>query len=266
MISRIWDEIYLNCFSRIEDCFDLSCDKREQNGFVYVFFRADDVAIPDRYFFRLINLFEKYKFPLSLAVVPSWLTEKRWEAIYGLLRKNKSLWCCHQHGFNHENYEKYGKKQEFGPARLEGEIEKDIINGRKHLESLMGDFFYPCFTPPWNRCDQKTLKILRQHGYYAISRSLKSWPLSCEKLPDLYVSVDLHTRREKNSKKGFERLFAEIDAAVARGFCGIMIHHQYMNEAAFTFLEFLINELSKRKNFKIVNFKDLVSMIKSEML
>ena len=72
------------------------------------------------------------------------------------------------------------------------------------------------------------------------------------------MSVDLHTRKEPLSDLGWIHLLSDLNRAISSGFCGIMIHHQRMNEAAFGFVEMLLKMLLKKKDLRLVNFRDLV--------
>ena len=60
-------------------------------------------------------------------------------------------------------------------------------------------------------------------------------------------------------KRAVSVLNSHFDALL-RGFCGIMIHHQRMNDAAFAFLEVLLQQLSRHQSLHIVQFKDLVGV------
>jgi peptidoglycan/xylan/chitin deacetylase (PgdA/CDA1 family) len=215
------------------------------------------VAVPGKRFARLLNLFKHYRIPLCLAVVPAWLTRLRWHRIKGLGGKSASLWCWHQHGWRHVNHETVGKKQEFGSARTPSEIKQDLMRGKRRLEHLIEEAFYPVFTPPWNRCSLNTLQVLRDLGYVAVSRSRNSLPASPEELPDFSMDVDLHTRRETNPEASWNNLFTALQHSLSNGCSGIMIHHQLMNDAAFDYLEILLKILTNRKKIQLINFKDL---------
>jgi hypothetical protein len=169
-----------------------------------------------------------------------------------------SNWCWHQHGWLHANHEADGKKQEFGPSRCQADLKRDIGRGRQRLEKMIGHNFFPVFTPPWNRCDQKTLAVLEDLDYAAVSRSRKSRSPSLSALPEFDVNVDLHTRKEKSAAAGWHNLLAEMQQAIASGRCGIMIHHQRMNVAAFEFLEILLVTLAGFQEIKPVHFKDML--------
>jgi len=122
----------------------------------------------------------------------------------------------------------------------------------------MGEDFYPVFTAPWNRCSSTTLELLVELGYHAVSRSRGSLPPPPDGLPDFQVNVDLHTRKELEAEEGWNGLFGDLKGALLSGLCGIMIHHQRMNGAAFAFLEVLLQKLSSHQSLPIVHFKDLV--------
>lgn len=258
--SSLWTSPPLDLVSRIERCIDSTRDLAGRGGAGYIFFRADDVAVPGKQFVRLMELFTRYRVPLSLAVVPVWLTGSRWEQLKGLARKDPSLWCWHQHGWRHLNHEVEGKQQEFGGSRSPFQIREDLLRGRHYLEMHMGEEFYPVFTPPWNRCSTATLELLKELGYYGVSRSQGSLPPPPEGLPDFQVNVDLHTRKELDAEESWSGLFAELKSALLGGSCGIMIHHRRMNDAAFAFLDVLFQKLSRHEGLRIVHFKDLVGL------
>ena len=258
--SSLWTSLPLDLASRIERCIDSARDLAGRGVTGYIFFRADDVAVPGKQFFRLMQLFTRYRVSLSLAVVPGWLTGSRWEHLKALTRKDRSLWCWHQHGWQHLNHEVEGKKQEFGESRSPSQIREDLVRGRNRLEMHMGEDFYPVFTAPWNHCSSITLELLVELGYHAVSRDQGSLPPPPEGLPDFQVNVDLHTRKELDAEEGWDSLFAELKGGLLGGLCGIMIHHQRMNDAAFAFLEVILQKLSRHQGLRIVHFKDLVGL------
>ena len=121
----------------------------------------------------------------------------------------------------------------------------------------MGENFYPIFTPPWNRCDNNTLKQLKSLRFKAISRSSENKTINPERIAEYNVNVDLHTRKEKDPERGWSNLFGELRHSLANGLCGIMIHHQLMNDQAFVFIEYLFQALAGRSGMKTVHLKDL---------
>ncbi len=224
---------------------------------VAVFCRADDVGVPGRSFERLVEIFERHRAPLGLAVVPAWLTAARWVKLETLTCGGAGLWCWHQHGWRHCNHEAAGKKQEFGPARPPARLAADLRRGRERLEALMGPTFFPAFTPPWNRCSADALALLQQSGYRAVSRSAGSRPPAPPGLPELAVNLDLHTRREPTAESAWQGLRDDLQAAIATGRCGIMIHHRRMNATAAAFLDALLTALAAHGGFDLVGMPEL---------
>lgn len=257
-VAAIWRRPAPDLDLRINQSIRSGLENTDPMGGLSLFFRADDVAVPGKKFARMMALFAKYGVPLSLAIVPVRLTPARWQYLKGFVKNNPSRCCWYQHGWRHVNHEAEGKKQEFGDARSLAEITQDLMRGKHRLEQLMGEAFYPVFTPPWNRCGANTLQALKSLGYAAVSRSRRSKPLSPGGLPDFFVNVDLHTRKEREAAVGWHNLLREFEQALASGFCGIMIHHQLMNAAAFEFLEVLFKALINHPEIQVVNFKDLV--------
>jgi hypothetical protein len=243
---------------RLAECIEASLRRHSPKTPIHIFFRADDIGVPGKQFNRLIDLFKRHEAPLSLAVVPAWLTPTRWSALMKICRDPSSLWCWHQHGWRHKNHEKHFKKQEFGPSRATAEIESELIRGRRRLESVMNEHFYPLFTAPWNRCSAETLKLLNNLGYRAVSRYQGARPVSPEGLPDVPVNVDLHTRKESSVADGWKNLFEDLGAALSSGFCGIMIHHQRMNAAAFVFMDLLLQHLIHAGGCQIMGMPEVV--------
>ena len=257
-VAVLWRRLPPDLDILIADCIRAGRARSDGKDGEYIFFRADDVAVPGRQFSRMMQLFSTYGVPLSLSVVPAVLTRPRWQYLNGFEKMNAGRWCWHQHGWRHINHETQGKKQEFGGARTGAAISKDLLQGKKRLEAIMGERFYPVFTPPWNRCSRETLKLLKELGYAAVSRSRASKTPLPDGLPDYYVNVDLHTRKEKRPAESWKNLFTELKQAFAVKYCGIMIHHRRMNAAAFDFLEILLKQLVETPELELVNFRDLV--------
>ena len=234
-VSALWQMLPTDLSARMDRCLSAALEKVDSKDPGTVFFRADDVAAPGPNLVRLMDLFTRHRAPLCLAVVPAWLTRTRWQHLKRLGQKAPSLWCWHQHGWRHVNHEPEGKKQEFGPSRSSLQIRDDLLRGKHRLQTLMGESFSPVFTPPWNRCDQNTLSLLKELDYQAVSRSKRECPPSPGGLPDFAVSVDLHTRKEDDPLLGWEGLFSELGSMLSQSPCGIMIHHQRMNESGVCF-------------------------------
>lgn len=256
--SSVWVPMPANWKVQLQRCIDHAVSQRPTGGEVNVYFRADDIAVPSRGFEQLLEIFQRHSVPLALAVVPTWLNATRWQALNQISRTSSALWCWHQHGWRHANHQSAGKKSEFGSNRPIGEIKRDLLTGKRRLEKIMGRPFSAIFTPPWNRCDLRTLETIRQLGYQAISRHHGSQPPAPDNLMDLKVGVDLHTRKEKTNDQGWKALLDELQMHLATGRCGIMIHHQRMNRAAMAFLSHLLARINAERRCRLVSFADLI--------
>lgn len=254
--SALYSVNHFSIDHRISSYIDRGCQRSRTRPLV--FFRADDIGIPSHRFQQLIGCFQKHKLPLCLATVPAWLTETRLKELRRLTGVVSSQWCWHQHGRIHRNFEKTGKKQEFGPARSKSDIHTSLTKGKERLGHLLERDFHPVFTPPWNRCNSDTLQALADLGFKAISRSKGARPETIDQLPDYQVNVDLHTRKEMQPHLALENLLTEIELGLATGLCGIMIHHQRMNRSALELLDILLGLIHSNRALNPVHFADLL--------
>ncbi len=249
--SLLWQEIPEDIWERVQQLL-------ERTDRATVFFRADDVAIPSAKQDRLLGIFTRHAVPLCAAIVPAWLSADRWDSICRTVHGRHDLFAWHQHGWNHHNHEIAGKKQEFGPGAGAEQKRRAIVRGRDKLRSLLGEQFLPVFTPPWNRVDPETMRILREEGFRAISRYRGDKLPPLPELPDLPANVDLHTRKEPSPAEGWSALLAELEQALASGTAGLMLHHQRMNKASFLFLEQLLPRLQAHAGIELVHFGSLL--------
>ena len=250
--SQLWQKKPESVISQLTHILDRSPK-------AIIFFRADDVGIPSKKQDRLLRTFVAHGVPLCPAIVPAWLNKERWDQICTVIDNQHQFFCWHQHGWNHFNHQQSGKKQEFGPDLDRAKKNLAISRGREKLAGILGTNFRPFFTPPWNRVDAETMEILEVQGFHAISRYRGDKLAAPPTLPDLPANVDLHTRKEPSPDEGWQALLTELAQALTTGCAGIMIHHQRMNDAAFSFLALLLTEIRKRSHFRLVHFQDLLA-------
>lgn len=252
--SPLYNSQIANFEQRLSHALD--CGLKKSNTTPLFFFRADDIGVPSTNFAAMTALFRKYKVPLCLAVVPAWLTAARVDALRELTG-NCGLFCWHQHGWTHTNHELAGKKQEFGDSRARETIRHDLIRGKERLSRLLGDDFFPAFTPPWNRCGETALSLLPELGFKILSRSSGATPDPPGGLPDIQINVDLHTRKETRPEHSAAQLFKEIESSLARGQAGVMLHHQKMNSQAFAVLEQFLRIIRSFSTLRFLDFRDM---------
>lgn len=243
-------------FTRIEQSLLAGLAQLDSSEPIPILFRADDIGVLSAHFSEMMRLFNHYHLPLCLAVVPTWLTRRRWDAMGEQIDTGSDLWCWHQHGWNHANHEPSGKKNEFGPTRTAVAMESEIRKGRDRLVQLIGKDFQPFFTPPWNRCSQEAIRVCKNLGFRGISRS-RGEQKEPAALPDFYINVDLHTRKEADQAAALEGLCGEFRQAINDRCIGVMIHHQRMNDKALHLLDRLLEFITDNPRFALVGFREL---------
>ncbi|WP_029894628.1 DUF2334 domain-containing protein [Desulfohalovibrio reitneri] len=241
--------------ARLEHVLDRAMEER--GGPVSVFVRADDIGMPGRGFPELLDVFRRRSVPLALAVVPTWLP-MRHRDFFRTLDPAEEIFCLHQHGFRHANTQQRGKKSEFGHDVPLEEKGRRIERGRDILTRYLGQYFHPLFTPPWNRTDAETLDMLARAGFRAVSRWCGEGPPLPPGMRGIPVNVDLHTRKEESPEDCLAGLLSQLSRAVSRGECGLMLHHQRMNGAAFSFLERLLDSLAEYDRVRFVNAREMI--------
>ena len=253
--SSLWQvDLPQDLDERLADLFK-AAEKQEQP--VQIFFRADDIGRIDNNFIAMMRLFAQYGMPICPALVPEWLTVDNWQQMQQRVEDKKKI-CWHQHGFNHVNHESAAKKNEFGQSRTTEAIRDDILAGKRRLEKLLTNAFFPVFTPPWNRCSGVAMRILQELNFIALSRSTNVQPSPPPGLPDLTVNIDLHTRRETDPNQAMGNLLAECQAAMQSGCMGFMLHHQRMNATALLFLEHLFQAINASAGVVSCTFRELL--------
>ncbi|OEU65281.1 MAG: DUF2334 domain-containing protein [Desulfovibrio sp. S3730MH75] len=256
-ISSIWKNNISDLIETFEIWWEKLSELIPEEG-CDVFFRADDIGYPGKQFSAMIEVFQKNKVPLALAVVPTWVNQTRVQQLHETLGPDMSLWCLHQHGYKHTNQEKVGKKYEFGPSRDNKKVLAELTKGKLKLNKLLGNDMCPIFTPPWNRCTEETMTTLIELGFIAISRSINVAPFPLKGLPDLPINIDLHTIKEKNPKAGILNLMKQIENAVQSDYAGFMLHHQRMNKTAVRFLDFLLARIAETPSLRIQDMRDML--------
>ncbi|WP_319541097.1 DUF2334 domain-containing protein [uncultured Pseudodesulfovibrio sp.] len=248
-ISSLWLAPFEDGVKRISHILDTAPAETE------IFFRADDVGVPGNNCRRMMDLFIKHNIPLHMAVTPAWLTQGRWEVLRQWAGEN-TLFCWHQHGWQHRSHQTSGKNSEFGDQRPAAEKKADLAKGCQRLSTIMGADFFPAFTPPWNRFDAQTGEALAELGYACVSRSVgeqRKVPLP-DTMPDIPINVDLHTRNETDPDHGWDALAQEFESAVQTGRIGIMLHHQRMNPVAINFLDTCLSRVAIHPKMKHIRF------------
>jgi len=256
-VSPLWLNPPANYRSRLAETIGKGLDDAPE-GKATVFFRADDVGVPGYSFSAMAEAFKNGQAPLGMAVVPAWLTTSRWEALRKVASGNE-LFCWCQHGWRHMNFEAPGaKKREFGQARPARDKRQDLAKGFGRLRDILQKDFTPVFVPPWNRCDGESLAAMPGIGFKGISRTVGAGPETPGGLPDFPILMDIHTRKETDPVASLDAMLEELHTGLVSGQCGIMLHHQRMNQASLDFLKLLIKELGAHPKVDFAHFGHLI--------
>jgi hypothetical protein len=196
-----------------------------------------------------------------MAVVPAWLSTVRRDQLFRSAPLEERLWGWHQHGWRHVNWQRVGKKSEFGEQRPLEKQWRDIYQGQQKMKEIFGDYLVPVFTPPWNRLSLSTVKILQELDFRGVSlasplpRGVKS-PMGFK---NIRIQLDLHTRKEKDGAADFDILLEELTGLWSkREPLGIMIHHHRMTYFAFEFLDELLSILKNRAKSRFLAFQEML--------
>lgn len=237
-------------------------NSREQT--VNLFFRDDDVADDEPALRRLLDLFAQGAVPLNLAVIPGRLTEAGTKLLREYLKAPPGLLELNQHGWLHINHETTGRKCEFGPGRSEAEQFADMARGRQKLIEAFGPDFSAVFVPPWNRCTEATLQALDQLGFEALSQLKGKTAVTGHNFIELSVTLDLHRWKGGATLRNPDEIVTELMNQISAGeLIGVMLHHQVMDETAFSFLARLLDELRDQPCVRIHIFQSLLKQIRS---
>jgi len=226
-----------------------------------IFFRADDIGAGGRAFNALCEVFRSHQVPLGMAVVPAWLSDVRARQLFEAAPREEPLWAWHQHGWRHVNWERAGKKSEFGDQRPIEKQWRDIHQGQLKMREIFGEQLVNVFTPPWNRLSAATLRIIQDLGFDGVSigKFLPRGLRSSYTFKNLRVNLDLHTRKGKDPEKDFHDVLEELATLLGKKEpLGVMLHHQKMNYFAFEFLDELLSQLRNLPGIQFSSFREIL--------
>jgi hypothetical protein len=180
--------------------------------------------------------------PVALAVIPALARPELANALSGT-----SGALLLQHGWQHRNRARHGKKSEYPEGRPAALVAAEIGAGRARLKALFGSRALPVLVPPWNRIAPEFLPLLSANGLAGLSTMVS--PSGAAVPPGLTI-IDVHVdlvawRGHRGfigegaalgSLVGHLRTSREGDPA-ARWPIGILTHHLIMDRATSVFLD-----------------------------
>lgn len=234
---------------------------QEEERKIKIFFRDDDVDVEEDRLTRLLDLFLSCGVPVNLEIIPKSLTDSTIKLLCQYKRSHGPLLELNQHGWQHLNHEREGKKCEFGTSRGFDEQMKDISRGKSRLEEIFGHEFYPVFTPPWNRCTVDTFKVLDQLGFRVLSKDIGEKPVVGYSFMEISTTLDLFSWKGGATRKPAEEIVRKMIYQMSEfSAIGILLHHKIMDSEVFSLLDILIEELNQ---YPIVQFHTFQSLLES---
>jgi hypothetical protein len=217
-----------------------------RSSLLLVFCRDDDAGWDNARLFALLDLFQKHRVPIDLAVIPDALDADLAAELVRRRTRDDGLLGVHQHGYRHVNHEAHGRKCEFGASRSRPEQYADLVAGRSRLGELLGEASLDSiFTPPWNRCTQVTVDCLAELGLGTLSRDVTAAALDMRGLSALPVHVDWCKAKGSLAEKRLARSEWLSAAFAGCATVGIMLHHAAMDSEDLSEVEQLLELLTQ---------------------
>jgi hypothetical protein len=211
--------------------------------------RDDDAAAETPALRRLLDLAERYRVPLALAVVP-----RRAQASLAAALAETPAAVALVHGLSHRNHAQPGeKKAEFGPQRPLSILTQEAEAGLEILRETLGREALPVFVPPWNRIAPDLVSALPGLGYAGLSRSRDRAPAAVGGLVEINTHLDPIDWHGSRSLCPPDTLIAAVAAAVDRRLAGLadrdepiglLTHHLAHDEPVWAFCNALLETLA----------------------
>ncbi len=208
-----------------------------------LWWRDDDAVTVTPQLGKLLRLADEV--PIALAVIPALARPELATAFDGHPRV-----AVLQHGWQHRNQAKDGKKTEYPEARQAAVVAAEIGAGQARLKALFGRRAVAVLVPPWNRFADEFLPLLGANGIAGISTMASP---SGAALPPGLIAIDVHVDLVAwHEGRGFIGAAAALGSLVGHlraqrlgavrtpGPIGILTHHLIMDGPTAAFLERLI--------------------------
>lgn len=214
-------------------------------GNMRIVLRDDDFGWNNEAFSHLLQLCQRYEFPLAAGAIPvacqsmggeEWCTQRYLEIL--------------PHGHSHRNNQSTGKSGEFFHEHDHEVGVKELKESFAYLAAEFADIFYPVFIPPWNRISDEFLTELPKLGYLGVARFGDNQ--FATEFPEFNSQVDLHTRKV-GMYESVDDVIADIEIAWqaqaenSPRFVGVMLHHTKMQPQDFAFLAKVFDRFAERK-------------------
>jgi hypothetical protein len=208
-----------------------------------LWWRDDDAVTPTPQLDELLRLADEV--PIALAVIPALARPELATALNG--RPGVAVM---QHGWQHANRARCGKKSEYPVARPAAVVAAELGAGQARLKALFGRRAVAVLVPPWNRFSDQFLPLLCANGIAGISTMASP---SGAALPPGLTRIDVHVDLVAwHQGRGFIGAAAalgglvghlraqRLGAVATAGPIGILTHHLIMDGPTAAFLDRLV--------------------------
>jgi peptidoglycan/xylan/chitin deacetylase (PgdA/CDA1 family) len=227
----------------------------------HLWLRDDDATEVTPALERLAKLCEAYGVPCLVAVIPAEAKEELGD-YFGM----KALFEVAAHGFSHKNYAPTGaKKQEFPEHRDRDQIERELAQGRRRLQDLLGQMVADIFVPPWNRIGADVASRLPTLGFRALSALGRKPLFQCPApLIEINAHLDIIDWRGKRGGHDPAWLAANLAEQLARARAnggeavGVLTHHLVHDAPAWRFLEELFARTASHPSVRWTRASDII--------
>lgn len=236
---------------------------RETGRTATFWWRDDDAIEPTEALTRMLDLVERHRAALGLAVIPKSATPD-----LSHLLKGYPTVSVLQHGYAHINHEPDGQKRaELGPHRDQSVLLEELTSGFSEIKAF--EFAQPVLVPPWNRIDSAIYSRLPALGYKAVSTNeSRKTDFAAPGLISIGAHADIIDWRGTRGFIGTSSVLGElIEHLKARRFghidvgepTGLLTHHLVHDDACWAFVDGFLNFLKSRDSTKLVSIAEVLA-------
>jgi len=231
----------------LKDSLTSMLDKLSAQG-VEFWWRDDDAAETSPALDRLLEISGSRSFPCALSVIPA----ATGPALAKRLEGHPQITII-QHGYAHIDHAPKGAGSwELGLHRPAEGVVSELVRGRRLLGEIFGSRFVPVLVPPWNNIAPELLPMLPEAGFIGLSADADNPPPTTLDFIQAHAHSDLlrwkkGPARFAGERKTINPLVEELQRQAASAQprpVGILTHHLEMDEAAWSFLESLLDVLN----------------------
>ncbi|MDB5414034.1 MAG: hypothetical protein JWR10_2369 [Rubritepida sp.] len=213
-----------------------------------LWWRDDDACDGTPALERLVELSERFKLPLVLAVIPLAGPREGLQRLAELLGERRAVFTC-QHGVTHENRRHPGEADtEFRADEAPERIAEELVLGRSRMAVFPGHL--PLYVPPWNAAHRALLAALPLAGFTAFSGSEET-ALPGLALRQAHAQLDPLRWKPTPCFRGHGRCLSRLRRLLRtrrrmrawREPIGLLTHHLVHDPETWIFLEGLLTYL-----------------------